>query len=356
MGQPIARASRPSTSAIRDILRARVGQEWHPGDRLPPVKSLARYLGAGQSATNRAVQDLAREGLLISRRRSGTIVANPQAGRPTVLNKTVLIVGGGPGPASQFVDAIVRALAGTVETAGGRIEQASASVESEAPLLAHDLLVLVNPFVPIIKSLAGSAPVVIVSTSLDHLQMPALTYDLVGVDQRQGAALAGGHMRACGMTEACFVGRRERGGAYDATSTHRLAGFEAGWGQVVPPAYQIDCEGYSITAGGRGLRRYLALPKRPRAVFAVTDEIAMGFLAAGASHGLEAGRDFWLVGFDGVEQGKDAQERNLTTLDVPLQEMGRRAGQIIIERLTQPRSPSQRLYLGCSLYVGKTTG
>ena len=33
-------------------------------------------------------------------------------------------------------------------------------------------------------------------------------------------------------------------------------------------------------AGGRGLRRYMALSKRPRAVFAVTDEIALGFTHA----------------------------------------------------------------------------
>jgi hypothetical protein len=355
MSPPLARTARLSTSAIRDMLRARVGQEWHAGDRLPPVKSLARYLGAGQSATNRAVQDLVREGLLTSRRRSGTVVANPHAGRPTLLNKTVLVVCGVPGSTSRFVDEIVRALGATVESASGRLERASAAPGSSTELPPHDVIVLVNPYVPTIQLFAGAAPLVIVSTSLDHLQLPALDYDLVGVDHRQGAALAGRHLRAAGVSEACFIGRQERGGNYDPTSTHRLAGFEAGWGRSVPRTHQIDCEGYSITAGGRGLRRYLALNKRPRAVFAVTDEIALGFLAAAASHGLEPVRDFLLVGFDGFEQTLDERDRTLTTLDVPLQEMGRRAGELLITRLSQPQSPPQRIYLGCRLYVGKTT-
>jgi LacI family transcriptional regulator len=103
------------------------------------------------------------------------------------------------------------------------------------------------------------------------------------------------------------------------------------------------------------LRRYLELPDRPKAVFAAADDIAMGFLAAAASHGLEPGRDFTLIGFDGLEQTSDSTGRTLTTIDVPLEEMGSRAGQLLIERLANPSMTRQRLYLGCRLFVGKTT-
>jgi GntR family histidine utilization transcriptional repressor len=60
--------------AIRDLV---VGGEWPPGTSVPSEHALMERLGASRMTVHRALVQLAREGLIVRRRRSGTVVANP---------------------------------------------------------------------------------------------------------------------------------------------------------------------------------------------------------------------------------------------------------------------------------------
>lgn len=62
--------------AIRDLV---VGGTWPPGTSVPPEHALMEQLGASRMTVHRALVQLAREGLIVRRRRSGTIVATPPA-------------------------------------------------------------------------------------------------------------------------------------------------------------------------------------------------------------------------------------------------------------------------------------
>ncbi len=62
--------------AIRDLV---VSGEWPPGTGVPPEHALMEQLGASRMTVHRALVQLAREGLIIRRRRSGTVVASPPA-------------------------------------------------------------------------------------------------------------------------------------------------------------------------------------------------------------------------------------------------------------------------------------
>jgi GntR family histidine utilization transcriptional repressor len=62
--------------AIRELV---VGGEWPPGTSVPPEHALMEELGASRMTVHRALAELAREGLIVRRRRSGTVVAAPQA-------------------------------------------------------------------------------------------------------------------------------------------------------------------------------------------------------------------------------------------------------------------------------------
>ena len=62
--------------AIRDLV---VSGEWPPGTGVPPEHALMEQLGASRMTVHRALVQLAREGLIVRRRRSGTIVAAPPA-------------------------------------------------------------------------------------------------------------------------------------------------------------------------------------------------------------------------------------------------------------------------------------
>jgi GntR family histidine utilization transcriptional repressor len=60
--------------AIRDLI---VDGVWPPGSAVPPEHALMQQLGASRMTVHRALAQLAREGLITRRRRSGTIVASP---------------------------------------------------------------------------------------------------------------------------------------------------------------------------------------------------------------------------------------------------------------------------------------
>lgn len=62
--------------AIRDLV---VSGTWPPGTSVPPEHALMERLGASRMTVHRALVQLAREGLITRRRRSGTVVANPPA-------------------------------------------------------------------------------------------------------------------------------------------------------------------------------------------------------------------------------------------------------------------------------------
>jgi GntR family histidine utilization transcriptional repressor len=62
--------------AIRDLV---LNGAWPPGTSVPPEHALMERLGASRMTVHRALVQLAREGLITRRRRSGTIVASPPA-------------------------------------------------------------------------------------------------------------------------------------------------------------------------------------------------------------------------------------------------------------------------------------
>lgn len=62
--------------AIRDLV---LNGMWPPGTSVPPEHALMERLGASRMTVHRALVQLAREGLITRRRRSGTIVASPPA-------------------------------------------------------------------------------------------------------------------------------------------------------------------------------------------------------------------------------------------------------------------------------------
>src|SRR5687768_5532212 len=59
---------------IKARLHRQLGRRWPVGTRLPSIRELAKELNAGQTNTHRAVKELARIGLLVSRSGQGTFV------------------------------------------------------------------------------------------------------------------------------------------------------------------------------------------------------------------------------------------------------------------------------------------
>ncbi|WP_185984235.1 GntR family transcriptional regulator [Aureimonas mangrovi] len=69
-------ASRSSFRAIKDEIARRIGErEWRPGALIPGEEALAAEFGAARATVNRALQELARAGLIERKRKVGSRVA-----------------------------------------------------------------------------------------------------------------------------------------------------------------------------------------------------------------------------------------------------------------------------------------
>lgn len=72
-------SGRASFRVIRDEMARRIGQRvWAPGALIPAEEALAREFGAARATVNRALQELARAGLVERKRKAGTrVVPHP---------------------------------------------------------------------------------------------------------------------------------------------------------------------------------------------------------------------------------------------------------------------------------------
>jgi Periplasmic binding protein-like domain/Bacterial regulatory proteins, gntR family len=363
---------------IENRLRAQLGRRWKAGARLPSIRALALELQAGYINTHRAVRNLVDSRLLVSQPRVGvfvakTVVLTPHAvvhsdtrpstmGRPLAGVRIDLLR---HTDEQGFGSLITQAFTRRVEAWGCIVNQTvvDASVRSlDLRSRDTDAFALVLPVTERV-AFGAHAPAVVIATSLD--QMPDLsgTIDIVAPDQLWGARLAGAHFRKHAVSPVCYLGstgnndrlspspHREH---LNPTSRSRLEGFEMGLGDTVADRHLLLAQSFDQLCGAKAITRYLAMPDRPRAVFAASDDLAIGFVQGAAAHGLEPGSDFDIIGFDGQPLGRRLPGGSLTTVDLPQQELGEQAGDLLIDRLGFPARNSRRLMLGCSLHIGGT--
>lgn len=90
-------------------------------------------------------------------------------------------------------------------------------------------------------------------------------------------------------------------------------------------------------AGYRAGKELLLLPNRPTAIFALNDLMAGGVIDAASELGLNIPMDLSLVGFDNRECSYSYTPK-LTTMGLPLTEMGKKAAEIIVDLISNRRT------------------
>lgn len=106
----------------------------------------------------------------------------------------------------------------------------------------------------------------------------------------------------------------------------------------------------SFSAGKASMNQLLAGETRPDAVFAVSDTLAAGAMAAIQQAGLRIPQEIAVVGFDGSELA-DMVSPPLTTLAQPSREIGRRACELVLQKIIRPDSPPQCVIMQGELVV-----
>ena len=110
-----------------------------------------------------------------------------------------------------------------------------------------------------------------------------------------------------------------------------------------------------MAGGFEAACRLLDCPDRPSAISAATDMQAVGVLKAARTLGLRVPDDLALAGGDDIELA-EFLEVPLTTFHVPAREMGGRAAEILIARLTGACTSPQQMVFKPQLIVRKSSG
>ncbi len=128
----------------------------------------------------------------------------------------------------------------------------------------------------------------------------------------------------------------------------------AGWQEALlrsglePDPKRIAQAEWSVESGAQAMRRLLEQDPEIEAVFASSDDIALGALTAASQAGRRIPEEMALVGFDNIPQSAYFQPP-LTTIDQPLSRTGRAAVDVLI---TRNRKQAQRTGAGASLCAG----
>jgi DNA-binding LacI/PurR family transcriptional regulator len=117
---------------------------------------------------------------------------------------------------------------------------------------------------------------------------------------------------------------------------------------------ELIAEGGFTTRGGhQAMHQLMSLPEPPTAVFAFSDEMAMGALRAAREHGLDVPGDVSVAGFDDHEL---AWLLDLTTIAQPVLQLGERVARLLLEWLVQPDDAPVHEIVPTELLVRGTTG
>ena len=102
--------------------------------------------------------------------------------------------------------------------------------------------------------------------------------------------------------------------------------------------------------GYAGTQALLDLPVPPTAIFASNDVMAMGVMDAVRSRGMRVPGDISVVGFDDIPQASMVHPA-LTTVNQPLEKMGRVATQKLLDLLQKPDTEAERIELPTELII-----
>jgi LacI family transcriptional regulator len=185
---------------------------------------------------------------------------------------------------------------------------------------------------------------------------PALDGDVpatvVEYDNEGGAFAVSSYLLSHGHRRVAFIGADAPGEIGNATKAHRFEGFmraHAAFGLTHDPDLVVP-SAFTREAGVRATKRLLASDQEFTAVFAATDMVAAGVLAALREAGLRVPQDVSVVGYDDIPLAQDVSPA-LTTVRIPTEEIGRAA----VRMALHPEEP-QYLLLGTHIVIRGSAG
>ena len=162
----------------------------------------------------------------------------------------------------------------------------------------------------------------------------------VRIDDQETARIAMEHLIGLGHRRIAYLGGSLEDQLDFAAPLDRLKGYRQamrGAGYPVRPGWEAVAD-FTIHGAMRVMAQLLEAPVRPTAVFAASDEMAIGVVQAVRAAGLRVPGDLSVIGIDDHEM---AEFFELTTVAQPVHDQGRLAAQALLSMLsaTPPVEP-----------------
>jgi LacI family transcriptional regulator len=213
-----------------------------------------------------------------------------------------------------------------------------------------DGLIIASPLIndPEVKLLYAEGTPIVLHGATDSTDIAC-----VDVDNRQGAYAAVRHLIDLGHRR---IGHISNAPFSYTSSRDRLAGYRqalADAGMVYDEELVHSGE-FTDASGYPPMQCLLDLPQPPTAVFVGSDVVALGAIDAIHSRGLHIPDDISVVGFDDVSLGKYLRPA-LTTVHLPAYDLGRQAGEMILDIVRGLPLPASQVRLPTELVIRSST-
>ncbi|MFP5068749.1 LacI family DNA-binding transcriptional regulator [Pseudonocardia nantongensis] len=152
----------------------------------------------------------------------------------------------------------------------------------------------------------------------------------IGIDDRAGARAAVRHLVGLGHDGVALVSFDPDEACGQATTRDRGAGWAEALdesGRARGPVLEV---GADVAAGDAAAGGLLSLPRLPTAVFAMSDEVALGLVRTLRRAGVDVPGQVSVVGFDDHEMAAVA---DLTTIAQPVRRQGELAARALLDAL-----------------------
>ncbi|GHC70365.1 LacI family DNA-binding transcriptional regulator [Limoniibacter endophyticus] len=200
---------------------------------------------------------------------------------------------------------------------------------------ADGLILMIGRYPEELVELKNLPPIVMASETFEGLDLPS-----VKVNNVAAAKGAVAHLIAQGHHAIVHLA----GPLPEQLASDRLAGYRTALAEAgisFDPSL-VEAGDYSIEAGRQGIEALFARGKTFSAVFASSDQMAIGAIAALRSRGLSVPQDISVIGFDDILFA-NAFEPPLSTVRQPRRELGRHAMRMMIELLSGNTRPADVL-------------
>lgn len=171
-----------------------------------------------------------------------------------------------------------------------------------------------------------------------------VSHDQVRCDGKKAAEIALSYLLQKGHRKIAYVGEKYNEGRYNA-----YRDFLYGKSLSSRSEYEIDTT-MTEEGGATAVKQFLQIEDRPTAIFCANDVTAMGLLKELRKRGIKVPDQVSVISIDNIIKS-DSCVPPLTTVNVPIEEMGVCAAKLLFDRINKGHKTKMEVFLPAELLV-----